>query len=84
MLPTFEKILGKENVLSIPPTTASEDFARYAEKNPSIYFRFGTLLPGTVSGGLHATNFRADNASLEVGIRVMANLVLDYSKSSGN
>ncbi|TKG89871.1 amidohydrolase [Puteibacter caeruleilacunae] len=78
MIPTFERVLGEENAIEIPPTTASEDFARYAEKIPAIFYRLGTLKPGTVSGGLHATNFRADNSSVEVGIRTMSNLVMDY------
>ena len=34
--------------------------------------------PGTTSGGHHTPTFKADDASLEVGIRVMSTLLVEY------
>jgi metal-dependent amidase/aminoacylase/carboxypeptidase family protein len=48
---------------------------------PGMYFSLGTTKPGTTSGGLHTPTFVADDASIAVGIRAMASLVLDYAEA---
>jgi len=83
MLPTVERVLGKENVLMLEPAMAGEDFSVFANKIPGFYFRLGTTKPGTVSGSLHNPTFQADDSSIGVGMRVMSNLLLDYLKSGG-
>ena len=77
-LPTLRRVLGPENVLEIDPTMGGEDFAFFANEVPGFYFRLGQVKPGTVSGGHHTPDFMADDASLAVGIRAMANVLVDY------
>ena len=76
--PTMDRILGRTNVVDIPPTTGGEDFSYFANTVPGFYYRLGTTKPGTVSGGHHTPTFRADDASIPVGMRVMSALLVDY------
>ena len=81
MSPTLAKIVGEENVVVVEPTMGGEDFAYFANEVPGFYFRLGSVNPELGSGGHHTPDFRADDASLPIGIRAMANLVLDYLES---
>lgn len=76
--PALEAVLGAKNVIDSEPTMGGEDFAYFANQIPGFYFRLGTTLPGTVSGGLHTPNFRADDQAVPVGIRAMSRLLVDY------
>ena len=76
--PTMDRVLGRTNVVDIPPTTGGEDFSYFANAVPGFYYRLGTTKPGTVSGGHHTPTFRADDASIPVGMRVMSALLVDY------
>ncbi|MFQ5525070.1 MAG: M20 family metallopeptidase [Thermoanaerobaculia bacterium] len=76
--PSMVRVAGLDAVIETDPTMGGEDFAFFANEVPGFYFRLGVVAPGTSSGGLHTPNFRADDSSLEVGIRTMANIVVDY------
>ena len=76
--PTMERVLGRTNVVAIPPVTGGEDFSYFANTVPGFFYRLGTTKPGTKSGGHHTPTFRADDASIPVGMRVMSSLLLDY------
>jgi len=84
MIPTMERVVGKSNLKFLDPVMGGEDFAFFANEVPGMYYRLGVLKPGTTSGWVHTPTFRADDSCLEVGIRAMSNLVLDYLKSSNN
>jgi len=75
--------LGTEAVVDIPPTMGAEDFAWFAKEVPGFYFRLGTVEAGTTSGGWHTPTFRAGDGSIEVGVRAMTSLVIDYLNSGG-
>lgn len=78
MLPTMERILGKNNVRMIQPFMASDDYAFFAQKCPSFFFSLGTTKPGTNSGSLHTSTFAGDDAAIDVGMRLLAAMVSDY------
>ena len=82
MIPTLERVVGKDNLKMMDPVMGGEDFALFANEVPGIYYRLGVVKPGTTSGWIHTPTFLADDSSLEVGIRAMSNLVLDYLTSS--
>ena len=71
----LEAALGQENVVEVLPSTGGEDFAYFANEVPGLYFRLGIEKPGLPSGALHTPTFRADDDSIEVGIRAMIALV---------
>jgi amidohydrolase len=78
MLSTFARAVGEENVLEFDPATVAEDFSYFANEVPGLYYRLGTLKPGTTSGNHHTPTFQADDSAIPVGIRTMAYLVWDF------
>ncbi len=80
MAPTLERVVGTDRVDILEPTMGGEDFAYFANEVPGFFFRLGMVKPGTTSGGHHTPTFTADDASVPVGMRAMANLILDYLK----
>lgn len=78
MVPTLERVVGKDNVDLLEPTMGGEDFSYFANEVPGFFFRLGMVKPGTTSGGHHTPTFQADDSSVPVGMRAMATLILDY------
>lgn len=76
--PTLARVLGSENVHLIDPLMAGEDFAYFANEVPGFYFTLGTTRPGTTSGGLHTPTYMGDDSAVPVGMRAMANVLVDY------
>ena len=82
-LPSMERVMGKENVITCDPTMGGEDFAYYANEIPGLFYWLGSVKPGTTSGGHHNPTFMADDSCIPIGMRVMTNLLLDYLKAGG-
>ena len=82
-VPVMSRVVGAANVTELQPTMGGEDFALFANEVPGFYYRLGMVKPGTTSGGHHTPTFKADDASLEVGIRVMSTILVDYLASGG-
>ncbi len=78
MVPTLERVFGKENVVEVPPITGAEDFSYFANLVPGLYLQLGVVPPGRTSGGHHTPTFYADDASVPIGMQLMTSLVLDY------
>jgi amidohydrolase len=78
MLPTVRRVLGDSNVVRLDPAMVSEDFAHFANVIPGFYYRLGQVAPGTASGDHHTPTYRADDAMIPVGMRVMSTLLLDF------
>ena len=81
MAPTLSNIVGGDNVSVLEPVMGGEDFSYFANEVPGFFFRLGMVAPGTESGGHHTPTFRADDASIPIGMRAMSNLLLDYLES---
>jgi amidohydrolase len=81
MLPTLKAVAGDAHVVMLPLITASEDFAFFAQKVPGMYINIGiTPLdkdPGTAPPN-HSPYFYVDETGLPTGVRVMAQLAVDY------
>jgi amidohydrolase len=84
MAPTLARVVGADKVDVLDPTMGGEDFAYFANEVPGFFFRLGMVKPGTTSGGHHTPTFQADDGSIPVGMRAMANLLMDYLKESGS
>lgn len=78
MLPTMERIMGKNNVRMIQPFMAADDYAYFAQKCSSFFFSLGTTKPGTSSGSLHTANFMGDDGAIEAGIKTISAMVADF------
>jgi amidohydrolase len=81
MLPTLKAVAGNAHVVMLPLITASEDFAFFAQQVPGMYINIGiTPLdkdPVTAPPN-HSPLFYVDETGLPTGIRVMAQLAVDY------
>ena len=78
MVPTLERILGKDRVREAPPITGAEDFSYFAQVVPGFYFRLGVVPDGKVSGGHHTPTFYAADESVPIAMRLMTSLVVDF------
>jgi amidohydrolase len=78
-LPTLRRVVGQENVLSIKPFMPAEDFSYFQKISPGFYYFLGV---GNRARGInspwHTADFDIDEESLVVGVKVMANVLLDY------
>ena len=78
MIPSLAAVVGEERVQRLPPTMGGEDFAYFANEVPGFFFRLGIHKEGTVTGPHHSPTFRADDASVPEGMRVMSGVLMDY------
>ncbi len=78
MMPTLERVT---TVNSLTPQTVAEDFSEYALQTPGIFMFLGNGAPGVDASTLpsnHSPKFDMYEPSLETGVRVFSNLVVDY------
>lgn len=83
MLPSLEKVVGKERLVESEWTTGAEDFSYFGTKAPAFYFFVGGMPKGKnplEAAGHHTPDFYLDDSRLDVGIKAFANIVFDYSK----
>ncbi len=78
LVPTLERILGKDRVRQAPPITGAEDFSYFSQVVPGFYFRLGVVPDGKVSGGHHTPTFYAADESVPIAMRLMTSLVVDF------
>ena len=78
LVPTLERIAGKENVRVVPAQTGAEDFSYFSNLVPGFYFALGAVPPGKTSGGHHTSTFYADDGTVPIGIRMLSTLAVDY------
>ncbi|WP_420601917.1 amidohydrolase [Flagellimonas sp.] len=79
MVPTLERVAGKENVVVHKAITGAEDFSYFQEKVPGLYFFLGGMTPGnTESFPHHTPDFKIDDSGLLLGVKAMTELTLDY------
>ena len=81
MLPTLERVVGAADLVETPPTTWSEDFSFYQQKIPGLFVFLGVRKPGAGADEYapnHSPRFQVDERALKVGVRVLANLAVDY------
>lgn len=81
MLPTLQRIAGKENVTQIKAVTGAEDFAFFQQKIPGLYFFLGGKSPDVKAedaGGHHTPFLTLDERGFLLGVKTMTSLALDF------
>jgi len=74
-------LLGKDNVSQMPrPSMGSEDFAAYLEHVPGSMFRLGCAGDRSPWPGLHTPVFDVDERCLQVGAKILARTMIEWSK----
>ena len=78
VLTSAAKIVGPDNIVTMPKKLSSEDFSFYAAKKPSAFLRLGTRNEAKGYTTLpHNNDFMLDEDALETGSRVFVQFVLD-------
>jgi amidohydrolase len=80
MVPTLRRVSG-DRAYVVAPRTIAEDFSKFQEKVPGMFFYLGVNQKGADPAKVaqnHAADFFVDEAALPTGIRAMANLAVDY------
>jgi len=81
MLPSLRAVAGAANVIEPPLQMGAEDFAYYAREVPAMFFFVGATAPGidpATAPGNHSPKFVLDESSLDLGLRALLQLTLDY------
>lgn len=81
MLPSLEKVAGKENVIDPGLTMGAEDFSFYAREVPGLFFFVGATPVGQdplKAPSNHSDKFFLDESALDLGLRAMLQVALDY------
>jgi amidohydrolase len=80
MRSTLERVAGP-GAQVIPPVTISEDFSEYQKIVPGLFVHVGIRRPGASLDDYapnHSPRFRVDEDGLELGVRTLAHLALDW------
>ena len=78
MLPSLMRVT---TVHDITPQTVAEDFSEYATRTLGLFLFLGNGPPGVDPAQLpanHSPLFDVHEPNLEVGVRVLSHLVVDY------
>ncbi len=81
MVPTLQRVAGPDRYRTGQPITAGEDFSRFARRAPGMFVSLGVTPSGmdpATAAPNHSPLFVGDDAALPIGVRIMANLALDY------
>ena len=85
MLPTLEATAGKDKVFYQEATTGAEDFSFFAEKVPGLFIRLGGKPLDKSADEVpshHTPDFYIDESGMELGVRTLINLTMDYMQSA--
>lgn len=79
MIPTLERVAGKDQVVTQKAITGAEDFSYFQREVPGFFFFLGGMAPGTTESYPHHTpDFLIDDAGMQLGVKAMTELTLDY------
>ena len=72
---------ASNKVYEMTPSTGAEDFSFFSNEIPGMYFWLGVNAPGVMEApGNHSPYFVVDDGALDVGLKALVYLVLDYPK----
>jgi amidohydrolase len=81
MRSSLEAVAGKDNVVEPPLQMGAEDYAYFAREVPSMYFFVGATAKGidpVTAPSNHSPQFNLDESALDLGLRAMLQVTLDY------
>lgn len=81
MVPTLERLAGKDKVQLTPATTISEDFSFYQQKVPGFFFFLGgkSLNKKPEDAAPHHTpDFQIDESGFGLGVKALSHLAVEY------
>lgn len=81
MLSTVESTAGRENVHLINARTGAEDFSFFAKEVPGLFLFLGGMPKGldpSKAAPHHTPDFFIDDSGLDLGVKLLCNLTMDY------
>lgn len=81
MLSTIQSTAGKENVHLIDARTGAEDFSFFAKEVPGLFLFLGGMPKGmdpAEAAPHHTPDFFIDDSGLDLGVKLLCNLTVDY------
>ena len=85
MLPTLERVAGKEQVYEIEAITGAEDFSYFQNEVPGLFFFLGGTplsMDESEAPSHHTPSFIVDDASMQLGVEALSNLAVDFLNSN--
>jgi amidohydrolase len=85
-LPALRAAAGANHVVLAQPVTPAEDFSRYQQRIPGVFFFLGITPPGSDPAKVaanHSPRFFVDEAALPVGVKALAHAAVDYLSRPG-
>ena len=86
-LASLSRVVGENGLAQIPPLMVAEDFSFFAQQAPGFYFMLGVNAPGVAFGKAasnHSPYFYVNEDALQIGVRAMATLAVDYLERGGD
>ncbi len=86
VLPSLQRAVGADNVITTPLITGAEDFAYYGTRAPSFFFNVGISPPDedpAAAPANHSPFFYIDESGLQPGLRAMLYVAIDYLNGAG-
>jgi amidohydrolase len=84
MVPTLRRLTKEVEIMN--PTLGAEDFSFYQQKVPGLFFFLGTRPVNQTAeqaASNHSPLFYVDESGLELGVRALAHVAVDYLNASG-
>lgn len=81
MLPSLKAVAGDANVVEPSLQMGAEDFSYYAKEVPAMFFFVGATEKGVdpvTAPSNHSPQFKLDESSLDLGLRALLQVTLDY------
>ncbi len=81
MAPTLERVAVRGDAAVRTPSTGAEDFSYYQQEIPGLMFFLGGVPEGVSpedAAPHHSPYFMFDEGGIEVGVRALSHLVVDY------
>jgi len=81
MLPSLQGVVGEANVYEPPLQMGAEDFSLYAQQVPGMFFFVGATSEGidpATAPANHSPKFLLDEKALDVGLRALLQVSLDF------
>lgn len=82
---TLERVAGPEHLHERQMVLGAEDFSFYQQQIPGLFFFLGVAPAGARDvASNHSPRWVADEGALEVGVRAMSHLVVDYAYAAAD
>jgi len=79
VLATSEHVLGSKSALvEQKPEMGGEDFSFFGKIAPAVMLGLGVIPKDIDKTAVHSPTFMADEASIPIGVNLMANIIADY------